>query len=179
MKILKRVLAGLAVLIAIPLIAALFVKKDYAVKREIVINKPKQEVFNYIRFLKNQNNYSTWNSKDPAMKKSYKGTDGQEGFVYRWESDKDDVGIGEQEIKKITEGERIDFELRFIKPFEATEPVYMTTEAIHDNQTKVVWGFNGHMSYPANLWLLFLDMEEMIGGDLETGLKNLKTIMEK
>jgi hypothetical protein len=113
------------------------------------------------------------------MKKSYKGTDGTVGFISRWESNKKEVGWGEQEIKKITEGERIDFELRFIKPFEATEPAYMTTEAVNENQTKVVWGFSGHMNYPMNLMLLFMDMEEMIGGDLETGLNDLKTILEQ
>lgn len=87
--------------------------------------------------------------------------------------------LGRTGDKKITEGERIDFELRFIKPFEATEPAYMTTEAVNENQTKVVWGFSGHMNYPMNLMLLFMDMEEMIGGDLETGLNDLKTILEQ
>jgi hypothetical protein len=27
-------------------------------------------------------------------------------------------------------------------PFEATEPAYMTTEAVNANQTKVNWGFS-------------------------------------
>lgn len=179
MKILKKILIGLAILITIPLILALFVKKDYAVQRDVTINKPEQEVFDYIKLLKNQDNYSKWNKMDPAMKKSYKGTDGTVGFVARWESDNEEVGWGEQEIKKITEGERIDFELRFIKPFEATEPAYMTTETVNDSLTRVTWGFSGHFKYPMNLMMLFMDMEEMIGGDLETGLNNLKTILEQ
>ena len=48
MRILKKILVVLAIIIAIPLIVALFVKKDYAVEREVIINKPKAEVFNYI-----------------------------------------------------------------------------------------------------------------------------------
>lgn len=179
MKILRKILIGLAIIIALPLIVALFVKKDYVVQREVRINKPKQEVFDYVKYLKNQDNYSKWNNIDPNMKKSYRGTDGTVGFVARWESDNDEVGWGEQEIKKITEGERIDFELRFIKPLEATEPAFMTTESVANNQTKVSWGFSGHMSYPMNLMLLFMDMEKMIGDDLETGLEKLKTELEK
>ena len=178
MKILKKVLLGLVIIIALPLILALFVKKDYAVQKEVLINKEKQEVFNYIKFLKNQDNYSKWNSIDPSMKKSYQGTDGTVGFVSHWESDNEEVGWGEQEIKKITEGERIDFELRFIKPFVATEPAFMTTESVGANQTKVTWGFSGHMNYPMNLMLLFMDMEKMIGDDLSTGLTKLKTELE-
>ena len=179
MKIFKKFLIGLAILIAIPLIVALFVKSNYDVQREILIDQPNQVVFDYIKYLKNQDQYSKWNQMDPDMKKSYRGTDGTVGFVSRWESDNEEVGTGEQEIKKITEGERIDFELRFIKPFEATEPAFMTTEKVGENQTKVVWGFSGHFAYPMNLMLLFMDMEEMIGNDLETGLNNLKQILEK
>lgn len=179
MRILKKFLIGLAILIATALIVALFVKKDYAVEREITINKPKQEVFNYIKLLKNQDNYSKWVTMDPNMKKSYRGTDGTVGFVSGWESKIDSVGVGEQEIKKIIEGERVDFELHFIKPFEATEPAFMATEAVSENQTKVKWGFNGHMNYPMNLMMLFMDFEKMIGDDLQTGLNNLKTLLEK
>lgn len=179
MSILKKSLVVIAILIAIPLVVAIFVKKEYAVEREITINKPNQEVFDYVKHLKNQDNFSKWAMMDPDMKKTYTGTDGTVGFVSAWESQKDDVGTGEQEIKKITEGERIDFELRFIKPFEATETAYMTTEAISSTQTKVKWGFNGHMAYPMNLWLLFMDFEEMIGSDLQTGLDRLKVELEK
>jgi hypothetical protein len=179
MKIVKGILFTILGLTAIALITALFVKKEYAVEREVTINKPKQEVFEYIKYLKNQDSYSVWANMDPQMKKEYKGTDGTVGFVSAWDSEKSDVGKGEQEIKKITEGERIDFELRFIKPFESTEPAYMITESVGDNQTKVKWGFSGEMKYPMNLMLLFMNMEEMVGNDLATGLQNLKTNLEK
>lgn len=179
MKILKKVLIVIGILIAIPLLTALFVKKDYAVEREIVINKPKSEVFEYLKLLKNQDNFSKWATTDPDMKKTYTGNDGTVGFISAWNSTNKEVGVGEQEIKKITEGERIDYELRFIEPFESTENAYMTMDAIGENQTKVKWGFNGHMNYPSNIWLLFLNFEEMIGGDLQTGLEKLKTELEK
>lgn len=178
MKILKKILIVLAIIIALPFIIALFIKKEYAVEREIAIDKPKQEVFDYVKYLKNQDNYSKWATMDPGMEKTYKGTDGTVGFVAAWNSQKKDVGKGEQEIKKITEGERIDFELRFLEPFQSVEPAYMSTEAIAENKTKVKWGFNGHMPYPMNLMLLFMNMEEMIGNDLQTGLSNLKEVLE-
>ncbi len=179
MKVLKKILLVIVVLVVILLIVAAFTKKRYAVEREIVINKPKQEVFDYVKLLKNQDNYSKWAMMDPAMKKTYTGTDGTVGFISAWDSDKKDVGKGEQEIKKITEGERLDFELRFIKPFEATEHAYMLTEEASPASTKVKWGFDGHMNYPMNLMLLCMDFEKMIGDDLQTGLNNLKSNLEK
>lgn len=179
MKVLKKILFVLAIIIAIPLITAVFVKKDYSVQRDILINQPKQEVFDYVKYLKNQDNYSKWAMMDPGMEKSYSGTDGTVGFVAAWDSEKEEVGRGEQEIVNIEEGDRIDFELRFYEPFESTEPAYMTTQAITDNQTKVTWGFSGHMAYPMNLMFLFMDFEKMIGDDLQTGLQNLKAELEK
>lgn len=179
MRILKRILIVILILIAIPLITALFVKKDYAVEKEVVINKPKQVVFDYVKMLKNQDNYSVWAMKDPNMKKGYKGTDGTPGFIASWESQNKEVGTGEQEILKITEGERIDFKLRFKVPFEAQDDAYMITEAVGENQTKVKWGFKGAFPYPMNLMNLFMDMDKAVGKDLSEGLNNLKTVVEK
>lgn len=179
MKLLKKILIVLAVIIAIPLIVALFLKKDYKVERQIVIAKPTQPVYDYLKYLKNQDQFSKWASMDPAMKKTYRGTDGTVGFVSAWESQSDSVGTGEQEIKGMTEGKRLDYEVRFIKPFESTSLAYLTTNAAADSSTLITWGFEGKMPYPMNLMQLFMDMDEVIGGDLETGLANLKKIMEK
>lgn len=178
MKIVKKIGLIALIVIAIPLVVALFTKKDYAVERQITINKPVAEVFDYVIHLKNQAHYSKWAMRDPDMKKTYRGTDGTVGFVSAWESDNEDVGVGEQEIIKIIDGKRVDFELRFFTPFESTENAYMITEGNGSNQTIVKWGFDGRMDYPTNLMLLFMDFEQMIGGDFDTGLKNLKKILE-
>ncbi|HEY3390750.1 MAG TPA: SRPBCC family protein [Prolixibacteraceae bacterium] len=179
MKILKFLLIGVVAILALILVIALFTKKEYGVVREVTINKPKSVVFEYVKFLKNQENFSVWANKDPAMKKDYRGTDGTVGFVSSWESKMKDVGKGEQEIKKIIEGERIDYELRFFEPYASTDQAFITFEGISDTQTKVKWGFSGRMKYPMNLFLLTMDMEGMIGKDFQDGLNNLKAILEK
>jgi len=116
MNTLSLILIGAACIVALLLIVALFVKKDYTVEREITINKLKSEVFSYIKHLKNQEKYSKWVMIDPNMKKTYRGTDSTVGFKYAWDGNKD-VGQGEQEIKSISEDKRIDLEVRFIRPF--------------------------------------------------------------
>ena len=176
MKILKIILLVVTIIITIPLIVALFVKKEYAVEREVTINKPKEEVFNYVKHLKNQDNYSKWVRMDPNMKKDFRGTDGTVGFVYAWDGNKD-AGKGEQEIKNITEGERVDVEVRFEKPFEGIATAPIITEAVAENQTKVKWGMKGKSSYPMNFMNLFMD--NMLGKDIETSLITLKGILEK
>jgi uncharacterized protein YndB with AHSA1/START domain len=175
MKILKIILIVLAVIIAIPLIAGLFIEKDFNIERQITINKPRNEVFEYVRYIKNQNRFSVWTNLDPNMKQEFRGIDGTVGFVSAWHSEDSGVGTGEQEIKSIREGERVEFELRFKKPFENTAMAYMTTEDT-GNETLVKWGMNGHMNYPMNVMSVL--MRSTLGKDLQTGLNNLKNIME-
>ncbi|GAA4734177.1 SRPBCC family protein [Flavisolibacter ginsenosidimutans] len=179
MKILKRIGLFLLGLIALILITALFVKKDLHAEREVVINKSKADVFNYVKYLKNQNDYSKWAGMDPAMKKEFRGTDGTVGFVSAWESKNKNVGKGEQKIAALKEGERIDYEIHFIKPMESMATSYMITEPVSENQTKVRWGFDSKMTYPFNVMRLFMDMDKMIGDDFNTGLSNLKSKLEK
>jgi hypothetical protein len=179
MKILKNVLLVLAILVAIPLIVAIFTKKDYAIEREVTISKPKQDVFNYVKLLRNQVNYSKWAKMDPNAVMEYRGTDGTPGFEATWDSKVKDVGKGEQKITNVTEGSRIDLDLHFIKPMEGKAHAYMTTDAISDNQTKVKWGMTGKMNYPFNFLMLVMNMDKMLGAELQIGLDNLKGILEK
>ena len=164
-------------LIALLLVAGFFIPKGMKATREIVINKSNDEVFNYIKYLKNQQNYSKWAKLDPSMKNEFRGTDGAPGFVNSWEGNKK-VGKGEQEILAVSP-ERLDTELRFEKPFKSVAKSFMTTEALSGTTTKVKWGFEGSMNYPMNVMKLFMNMENAIGNDFSTGLRNLKTVMEK
>ncbi len=179
MKILKKILIAILIIIAIPLVIALFTRKEYSVAREVTINKPKAEVFEYIKQIKNQDQYSKWNMTDPNMKKEYTGTDGTVGFVYKWDSQDKNVGKGEQEIIAMNDGEKVHMEIRFIKPFEGIAYAGLQATAITENQTKVTWSFKSKMPYPMNFMLLIMNMEDMLGKDLETGLSNLKGILEK
>ena len=176
MNMIFKIIIGAAGLIALLLVVALFIKKEYTIQREITINKPKREVFTYIKHLKNQEHYSKWVMADPNMKKEYHGTDGTIGFVYAWDGN-DQAGQGEQEIKQIIEGERLDLEIRFIRPFAGVAQTPFTVEALSENQTRVKWGMRGGNPYPLNLMHLIID--KVLGADLEVSLVNLKNILEK
>lgn len=178
MKIIKGIIGALVGIIVLLLIIAVFVKKEYSVEREVIIEQPKDVVFNHVKLLKNQDEFSVWMQIDPNTKKEFRGTDGTVGFVASWDSQHKDVGKGEQEIVNIIEGERIDYELRFLEPWESTSRATMTTESIDENTTLVKWGFYGKMNYPMNIMLLFMNMEEMLGDQLQEGLNSLKEILE-
>ncbi|HEV8591427.1 MAG TPA: SRPBCC family protein [Pyrinomonadaceae bacterium] len=179
----KKIIIALGILIVLGVVAVvtatMLSPTDYKVERSVTINRPKAEVFAYLKQLKNQNDWGPWAKKDPGMKMESRGTDGTVGYTQVWDSTKHDVGAGEQEITKITEGERIDTQLRFKRPFESTSDAYMITESTGENQTKVRWGFSGAMPRPMNIMLLMMDMDKEVGKDFDEGLNNLKTILEK
>jgi uncharacterized membrane protein len=179
MSTLAIILIIIAIIIALLLIAALFTANEYVIERDITINRPALEVFNYIKLLKNQADYNKWVMQDPHVKREYKGTDGTVGFVAAWDSDNKQVGKGEQEIIKITEGTSIDSEVRFIKPFEGKAQVSMTTEPLPGNQAKIKWVFSGIRNYPMKIMHLLLNLKKILGKDLETSLANLKRVLEK
>jgi hypothetical protein len=169
------IIVGLIVLL---LLLGLVIPKEIKATREVVINKPVGEVYNYIKHLRNQHNYSKWARLDPNMKNEYRGTDGMPGFVNFWEGNSK-VGVGEQEIISLEEGKALNTEIRFIKPFKSIAQARMTTEAAGSNATKVGWGFESKMNYPMNVMKLFMNMDKSVGNDFEIGLKNLKEVLEK
>ena len=97
MNIVITILLVMAGIIALLLIIALFMKREHYVKREIIINAPRQKVFDYIRLLKNQDEFNTGAMEDPDRKREFKGTDGTIAYIYAWSGNKN-AGEGEKEI---------------------------------------------------------------------------------
>ena len=176
MRILKRVLFIIAIIIAIPFIAALLMKKTFVVEREIIIDKPRQEVFTYVKNLRNQPHYSNWAMRDPDMKASYTGADGEVGSTMAWESPDPNVGKGELAITNLVDGERVDVEIRFTEPFVSTNPVSTITEPLSDTQTKVKSVYQGTMPYPTNLMCAIV--EDIVAKEMESSLANLTGVLE-
>jgi hypothetical protein len=175
MNIVLTILLIVAGLIALLLISALFMRKEHYVKREIVINAPRQKVFDYLRFLKHQDEFNEHAKAGTDRKKEFRGTDGTVGYVYAWSGDKD-AGEGEKEIKNIIEGKRIETEIRFVKPMQATASIIMETESLPDGQTKVYWSNAGILKYPVNI--LIPVMEKSVAKGMDASLSNLKNILE-
>lgn len=166
----------LGALVVIIILMILFAPKQYEVNRSITINRSLPDVFNYLRYVKKQNDWSPWWKKDPHMKQTFTGEDGTVGFISAWEGNKL-VGIGEQEIKKIDNNKCIISELRFFKPWKSVSEGYLNVDEEGD-ATKVTWGFRGSNPRPFNAMMLFFNMDKSVGKDFEEGLDELKSVLE-
>jgi len=169
------ILTVIGCVVALVALAPLFVKNEYVIRRDIVINEPVEKMFAYLRQLKNQTLYNKWVMQDPDLKQEYRGTDGTPGFVVAWEGNKQ-AGKGEQEIVKIVENRRIDMELRFEKPFKNTARAAIITSP-EGPATRVEWLLEGRNKYPMNLMNAFIS--KMLRADLDESLQHLKTLKEK
>ena len=166
----------ISLLVLLPLIIALFTRKEYRIEREIEIKAPEEEVFTYIKQLKNQDNFNKWVMTDPDMKREFKGTDGEVGFIYGWNGNKK-AGEGELEIVSIEENKSVDHEIRFVRPFTSIAQARMTTEFQGQNRTRVTWSNESELKYPMNLMVSMI--EKMLAKDMDASLLNLKNILEK
>lgn len=170
------ILLVLAGLIGLLLIIGIFMKKDHYVKREVIINAPVQKVFNYVKFLKNQDEFNKHAMAGPDRKREFSGTDGTVGYIYSWRGNKS-AGVGEKEIRNIIEDKRVETEIRFTKPMKTTATIIMETEFLSDNKTKVTWSNAGRLNYPVNI--LIPVMEKSVAKDMDSSLETLKNILQK
>lgn len=151
--------------------------KDIFVERTITINKPKSEVFSFLKLVGNQEKFSVWNLTDSNKKTTFEGTDGTVGFIYSWDSPMKNVGAGSQEIKEIIENENIKYEIRFERPMKNIGYSQFIIKSKTEHQTAVIWEFRGPTKFPMSL--LRGMFQKMLGRDIEQSLNNLKGILEK
>jgi uncharacterized protein YndB with AHSA1/START domain len=174
--IMKKILIAILSLAVVLLLVAAVLPKDFKIESSVVINKPVNQVFAYLKFMENGKKWQPWEKLDPNASGELKGVDGRVGAVASW-SGNSKVGVGEQEIKNIVKNERIDFELRFQKPMKTTNQAYFITESVDKNSTKVIWGMTGRTPYPFNLVCFY--MRDKVTKQFADGLVDLKNVLEK
>ncbi len=147
------------------------------IEKSIEVRRGLKDLFDYLKQTRNQDNFSVWNMADPAMKKEYRGTDGEIGFIYSWDSTNKNVGAGEQEITGLEEGKSISYEIRFYRPMQNTGKSQFLISDKGQNLTKVTWIFDSPSKFPYSLFSPIF--KRMLGKDIEKGLQNLKNLLEK
>lgn len=177
MQILKKILIGLAALVALFLIVAALTPRKYTVSVTETINKPKQEVYDYVKILKNQESYSVWVLEDPNSKLTYTGTDGTVGAGQAWDSQNENVGAGNMIISAMTD-ERIDIDLTFIRPFESKAKSSNIIKSVNENQTTLTTEFYADEPFPMNFMGYWMGRGYIEDAE-KKNLANIKRILEK
>ena len=127
-------------IIAIALITALFVSKDMSYEKSIVIKSPIEKTWENVSSLGAMDKWSPWKDRDPNMKQTLTGNDGEIGAIQAWESNVKNVGAGSQTITNVVKPTLLETKLIFLKPFKSTASGYVILNE-QEGSTKATWGF--------------------------------------
>jgi len=165
------------IVVAVVLLYAATRPDTFRIQRSVKVAAPPDKVFPLINDFHNWHAWSPWEKKDPAMKKTHSGASQGKGAVLEWDGNKD-VGTGRMEALESIPSAKIVIKLDFLKPFEAHNTAEFTVSAA-GNVTDVTWAMYGPQPYMMKVMGLLCSMDKMVGKDFETGLANLKQLVEK
>ena len=165
----------LAVVVVVLVMAAM--KPDtFVIQRSAGINAPPEKVYALINDFNQWGQWSPWEQKDPAMKRTMGTTSAGLGATYAWVGNKD-VGEGNMAITGATPPTQLVIALGFIKPFEAKNKVVFDLKP-EGTQTQVNWAMYGDNNFISKLMQVFMNIDAMVGKDFESGLAKLKAAAE-
>lgn len=170
---LKKILLGIGIIIAIVLLWLVFTDGSYDVKRSTVINAPQATVFEAVSDLNTWTSWSPWLIMEPDAEVVVTGNPGSVGNFYSWKGEL--VGSGEMENMELSAPSSLVQEIRFTDPFPSSSTVYWEL-APSSEGVKITWGMKGEM--PFLFKFMAKQMEPMIGMDYERGLRMLKEYIE-
>lgn len=173
MRALKVVLIILLSLVGIWLLASLFGPKASHVEASTVIKAPPEAIYDYARYLKNMDEWGVWAKRDRDAKYELTGVDGEVGAKSSW--DGDTVQQGSQTITGLDANKSIKTDLAFGDIMVSQVSIDLLPVA---EGTEVKWSLHGELPFWMRAMAMVMGMDESVRKDFETGLANLKSIME-
>src|SRR5882672_8030886 len=167
----------LAIAIAAILVLAATKPNTLRVQRAIDIKAPAEKIFPLISDFHQWRSWSPYETKDPAMKRTYSGTDSGKGAAYAWDGNKN-VGSGRMEILETSAPQKIVIKLDFFTPFEGHNTAEFTMLPQGDG-THVTWLMHGPANFMSRLIQVFMNVANIIGKYFEAVLANATELTEK
>lgn len=173
---LKKILAGLVVLIAGLLVLVASRPDSFRLERSTVVAAAPEVVFPFVNDFHQWNAWSPWDRMDPSMKRTYEGPSSGAGASYSWVGNSK-VGEGRMTIVQSLPPGTVGIDIEFLKPMAARNVITFTAVPA-EGGTRVTWAMSGHNNFLAKGMHLVMDMDRMVGPDFERGLASLKQLAE-
>jgi Polyketide cyclase / dehydrase and lipid transport len=170
------VIAGIAIIIGAFAVFVALQPAEFRIERTATIAAPAPEVFVQVNDLHNWQAWSPWAKLDPQAKISFAGPPAGQGAVFTW-SGNDDVGEGSMTLAESRPNELIRIQVAFVRPFEGGNVSEFAFKP-DGQQTAVTWTMSGRNGFIGKAMCLFVDMDKMLGGDMEKGLAQMKAVTE-
>ncbi|HEU4725429.1 MAG TPA: SRPBCC family protein [Candidatus Eisenbacteria bacterium] len=153
----------------------------YHVERNLEVAAPPDLVFGVLNDLRQFAGVlvlfgTPWEETDPGMQKTFEGPATGVGQSYAWDSKKE-VGRGRMTIEESVPARKVGIKLEFVAPMKSTA-TFAFTLAEAPSGTLVTWSMDGNHNFLGKAFGLFMNMDKMLGADIEKGLARLKTAAE-
>lgn len=173
---LKKILIGLAVLIALFLVVVALQPSEFHVERKAIIAAPQADVFARVNDLHKWEAWSPWAKLDPTAKMTFEGPEAGQGAAMTWAGN-DKVGEGKMTIIESRPSDLVKLKVDFVKPFEGTSNSEFNFKPEGD-KTAVTWAMSAHHNFMEKAFCLVMNGKKMIGDDMQKGLAQMQSLLE-
>lgn len=156
--------------------AAMTQPDSFRVQRAMTINAPAEKLVGILSDLRRGGEWSPYEKKDLAMKKTFSGPPAGPGAKLEWDGNKD-VGAGTLTVTEVTPS-KVMLDLDMTRPMTASNKVEYTLSS-QGSTTNMTWALYGPMPLISKVMCVFMSLDKMVGGDMERGLKDLKALAER
>ncbi len=173
---LKKILIAIVAIVVVLVGVVAIQPSEYLVLRAATISAPPHDVFAQVNDFHNWEAWSPWAKLDPAAKTTFEGASAGTGAICSWAGNSK-VGKGRMTLTESRPSELIRINVEFFEPFAGTS----TSEFMFQpegNRTAVTWRMAGHNNFIGKALCLVMNMDKMLGGDMERGLGQMKSVVE-
>jgi len=173
---LKNILLGLAAIVVVLIVVIALQPASFRISRSATMAAPPAVVFAQVNDFHKWAAWNPWQKLDPAAKNTYSGAAVGEGASFAWDGNSE-VGAGRMTIIESRPNDLIRVQLEFLRPMEATSTAEFTFRP-SGAQTAVTWSMSGDNTFVGKAFSLFVDTDQMVGGQFEKGLADLRSVVE-
>ncbi|MEV8213397.1 SRPBCC family protein [Leifsonia sp. NPDC077715] len=141
------------------------------VERTERISASPEQLLPHIARLPEWTQWSPWEDLDPDLQREYTGEPGAVGSTYAWSGNRK-AGSGTMRVTAV-DPDGVGIHLEFTRPFRSSNELRFVLTPEGD-ATRVIW----RMETPRKLYTRFVNLDKLIGGDFEKGLRKLKQVAE-
>ena len=177
---LVKILLGVAGVLVLFVAVVATRPSAYHVERKLQVAAPAELVFGVLNDLHRFAGVwvlfgSPFEQRDPNMQKTFGGPAAGVGQSYAWSGK--EAGKGKVTIEESVPGQKVGMKLEFVEPMASTA-TYALTLAGTPTGSVVTWTMDGNHNFIGKAFGMFMNMDNMLGTDIEKGLAQLKTVAE-
>lgn len=175
-----KILIGVAGVLVVFVAVVATRPSAYHVERKLEVAAPANLVFGVLNDLHQFAGVfvlfgSPLEKADPNMQKTFEGPAAGVGQSYAWSGKK--VGKGKMTVEESVPGQKMGMKLEFVEPMASTATCALTLAGTPTGSV-VTWSMDGNHNFIGKAFGMFMDMDNMLGADIEKGLAQLKTVAE-